>query len=78
VRRSLRVGASPRAIQALIWAGKVEALLDNRKAVALDDIRRVAYPSLRHRLIMNYEAQAEGVMPDVIVGGILGKVGENP
>jgi MoxR-like ATPase len=78
VRRSLRVGASPRAIQALIWAGKVEALLDNRKALALDDIRQVAYPSLRHRLIMNYEAQAEGVMPDAIVGEILGKVGENP
>jgi len=74
VRRTLRVGASPRGIQALIWAGKVEALLDNRKAVALDDIRRVAYPSLRHRLIMNYEAQAEGIAADRIVAEVLAGV----
>jgi len=71
VRRNLRIGASPRGIQALIWGGKVEALLDDRKAVAIDDIRRVALPALRHRLIMNFEAQAEGVLPDAILREIL-------
>ncbi len=71
VQRNLRVGASPRGIQAMVWAAKVEALLDNRKAVAIDDIRKVAYPSLRHRLIMNFEALAEGVDPDVIINEVL-------
>jgi len=71
VRRHLRVGASPRGIQALIWAAKVEALLDNRKAIAIDDIRKVAYPSLRHRLLLNFEAQAEGIPADAILDEIL-------
>ncbi len=67
VKRNLRVGASPRGLQALIWGGKVEALLDNRKAVSIEDIRKVIYPALRHRLILNFEAQAEGVNPDDIL-----------
>lgn len=71
VRKSLRLGASPRGIQAMIWAAKVEALLDDRKAVAIDDLRKVAYPSLRHRLILNFEALAEGVEPDEILREIL-------
>jgi MoxR-like ATPase len=71
VRRHLRVGASPRGVQALIWAGKVEALLNDRKAVAIDDIRKVAHPALRHRLILNFEAQADGIEPDGIVNAIL-------
>jgi MoxR-like ATPase len=52
----------------------VEALLDDRKAVAIDDIRRVALPALRHRLILNFEAQAEGISPDTILGDILAAV----
>jgi hypothetical protein len=71
VKRHLRVGASPRGIQAMIWAGKVEALLNNRKAVAIDDIRKVAYPALCHRLLLTYEAQAEGVSPDEIVAEVI-------
>jgi MoxR-like ATPase len=67
VRRNLRVGVSPRGIQSLIRAAKVEALLDRRKAVAIDDVRKVAYPALRHRLILNYEAQAEGIQADTIL-----------
>ncbi len=74
VRRHLRVGASPRGIQALIQAGKVEALLDNRKAVSIEDIRKVVYPSLRHRLLLNFEAQAEGIEPDVVLGTVLAGV----
>ncbi len=64
VKRYLRVGVSPRGMQALILAAKVEALLDNRKAVSLGDIRKVVHPALRHRLFLSYEALAEGVSPD--------------
>jgi MoxR-like ATPase len=71
VRRRLRIGVSPRGIQALIKAAKVEALLDNRKAVSIEDIRRVAYPALRHRFVLNYEAQAEGFPPDEILSEVL-------
>ncbi len=71
VRRNLRIGASPRGLQALVWGGKVEALLDNRKAVSIDDIRKVVYPALRHRLILNFEAQAEGIDPDAILDEII-------
>lgn len=74
VQRNLRVGASPRGLQAIIWGAKVEALLDNRKAVAIEDIARVAYPALRHRLLLNFEAQAEGVDPDDIIRDILASV----
>jgi MoxR-like ATPase len=74
IRRNVRVGASPRGIQALIWAGKVEALLDNRKAVAIDDIRKVVFPALRHRLILNFEAQAEGIPSDALLEDVLKSV----
>jgi len=74
VRRNLRLGVSPRGIQALIKAGKVEALIDNRKAVAIDDVRRVLYPAMRHRMIMSFEAQAEGIDPDAILKQVLDSV----
>ena len=74
VRRNIRVGASPRGVQAIIWGAKVEALLDDRKAVSIDDVRKVVYPALRHRLILNFEAQAEGVDPDSIVKELVSKV----
>jgi len=71
VRRHLRVGASPRGVQALIWAAKIEALLDNRNAVAIDDVRKVAYPALRHRLLLKFEALADGVPPDEIIATLI-------
>jgi MoxR-like ATPase len=74
IRRNVRVGASPRGIQALIWAGKVEALLDDRKAVAIEDIRKVIFPALRHRLILNFEAQAEGIPADILLEDVLKSV----
>lgn len=74
IRRHLRIGASPRGLQALVWGGKVEALLDGRKAVSIDDVRRVVYPALRHRLLLNFEAQADGVKPDSILDDLLKKV----
>ncbi len=55
----------------LILAGKIIALLDGRYNVAFDDIRAAAVPALRHRLILNFEAQAEGMTSDSIIGEIL-------
>jgi MoxR-like ATPase len=74
IRRNLRVGISPRGIQALVKAAKVEALLENRKAVAINDIRKVIYPALRHRLILTFEAQAEGISPDALLDEVLDNV----
>lgn len=74
VHRNLRVGASPRGLQAIVWGAKAEALLNNRKAVSIEDVRRVIFPALRHRLILNFEAQAEGVDPDMILRDILAAV----
>jgi MoxR-like ATPase len=74
VRRHLRVGASPRGVQAIVWGAKVEALLENRKAVAVEDVRKVIYPALRHRVLLNFEAQAEGVDPDEIISAVIKSV----
>ncbi len=74
VRRHLRFGASPRGLQSMVWAAKVEALLDGRKAVAIEDIKKTAFPALRHRLLLNFEAQAENINPDGIVQAIFGVV----
>jgi MoxR-like ATPase len=71
VRQFVRYGASPRGMQAMILAGKIIALLDGRYNVAFDDIRAAAVPALRHRLILNFEAQAEGMTADQIIGEIL-------
>lgn len=71
VRQHIRVGASPRGLQAMVWAGKVEALLDGRNTVSIADIKKVAIPALRHRLLLNYEAQAQGVVADTIVADVL-------
>jgi MoxR-like ATPase len=58
----------------MILAGKIIALLDDRYNVAFDDIRRAALPALRHRLILNFEAQAEGVTTDEVIGPVLEEV----
>ncbi len=71
VRQFVRYGASPRGVQALILAGKVIALLDGRYNVAVDDLTSAARPALRHRLILNFEAQAEGMSADEIIAAIL-------
>ncbi len=73
VKRYVKWGSSPRGMQALILAGKITALLDGRYNVALDDLRAVAPPTLRHRLILNFEAQAEGVTADKVVEEVLKK-----
>ncbi|MBP9207188.1 MAG: MoxR family ATPase [Kofleriaceae bacterium] len=70
-KQYLRYGASPRGLQAVILAAKIRALLEGRYAVATGDIRAVAKPALRHRLILNFEGEAEGVDPDHIIDEIL-------
>jgi MoxR-like ATPase len=71
VQRYVRYGASPRGMQAMILAGKIIALLDGRYNVAYDDIREAATPALRHRLILNFDAQAEGVTTDAVIQSLL-------
>jgi MoxR-like ATPase len=71
VNKHLLYGASPRGMQALILAAKVTALLDGREAASAEDVRSVAIPALRHRLILNYEAQAEGANADAIVAEVV-------
>jgi MoxR-like ATPase len=71
VRQFVRYGASPRGMQALILAGKVIALMDGRYNVAIDDLYAAATPALRHRLILNFEAQAEGMDATQIIAAIL-------
>jgi len=67
----VRYGASPRGGQALLLGAKIRALLDGRFHVAREDLRRVAGPALRHRLILNFEGEAEGAGPDEIVADAL-------
>jgi MoxR-like ATPase len=76
VRRFVRFGASPRGAQALVLAAKATALLDERPNVSAADIRAVAAPALRHRLVLGYEAVAESVSADDIVAGVLEHVPE--
>ncbi len=67
----LRFGSSPRGGQCLLLAGKVRALTDGRFNVSFDDIEAVATPALRHRLILNFEAEAEGITTDQVISQIL-------
>ncbi len=70
----LRFGSSPRGGQTLILAGKVRALTQGRFNVSFDDIEAVALPAMRHRLILNFEAEAEGITTDHIIAQILREV----
>jgi len=70
-RRYVRYGASPRGAQAIILAAKVLALRDGRANVAFTDIRQVTAPALRHRLILSFEAVADGITPDQIIDQVL-------
>jgi MoxR-like ATPase len=74
VREYVRYGGSPRGAQALVTAGKIYALLDGRFNVAIDDVRAVALPSLRHRIILNFEGEAEGITSEAIVRSVLDAV----
>ncbi len=71
VAKYVRVGASPRAAQALVLAGKCAALRAGRAAVGIDDLRAAALPAMRHRIIMNFEGEAEGITTDRVVENII-------
>ena len=69
-----RYGASPRGAQALVTAGKIYALLDGRYNVSKEDLKKAAKPALRHRIILNFEAEADGVTPDQVVNDVVSHV----
>ena len=73
-RRFVRHGASPRGMQALILAGKVRALALGRFNVAIEDVRALALPALRHRIILNFEGEAEGVDADDVLRAAMQEV----
>jgi MoxR-like ATPase len=74
VRQFVRWGAGPRASQAMILGAKAHALLDGRFAVAPEDIRRVALPVLRHRVLPNFAAEAEGVSAERVIDEVLARI----
>jgi MoxR-like ATPase len=72
----IRCGGSPRAAQAIVLAAKVRALLEGRYNVSFEDVRRVYLPALRHRIMLNFEAQAENIPADQVLTQILKDVKE--
>jgi len=75
VRRYVRLGASPRGLQAMVLGAKVRALREGRDQVAAADIRSVAIPALSHRLLFSFEGQAERIQSEALLGEILDAVG---
>ncbi len=71
VNQFLRVGASPRAAQAITLGAKVRALLDGRFHVSFNDAKQVAIPAMRHRVILNFEGEAEGITTDMVLEKLL-------
>jgi MoxR-like ATPase len=71
VKTFVSFGAGPRASQALILAAKARAVLDGRYAAEVDDVRALLAPILRHRLVMSFRAEAEGVRSSVIIDELL-------
>jgi len=74
VKRFVRFGSSPRGAQALLLAAKIRALIEGRFAASADDVRAVALPALRHRMILNFEGEAEGVKTDDVLQDVLARV----
>ncbi|HEY4011797.1 MAG TPA: MoxR family ATPase [Polyangiaceae bacterium] len=75
-KRFVRYGGSPRGAQALLLAAKIRALFDGRFAAGVDDVRAVVHPALRHRILLNFEGEAEGVKTDQVIDSILKNVPE--
>ena len=76
VQKYVRFGASPRGAQAVLVAAKIQALFAGRFSASVDDVRAVAKPALRHRLILNFEGEAEGVRTDRVLDELLATVPE--
>ena len=75
--RFVRFGSSPRGVQALVLAGKVRAMLDERYHVSFDDIVASVMPALRHRILLNFEGQAEGIRTDEVLDQVLAGTPKN-
>ncbi len=71
VKRYVSYGASPRGLQSIIRLAKIYCLLDNRTAVSVGDINKAAHPALRHRIILNFEGEAEALAVDTLIDDIL-------
>jgi MoxR-like ATPase len=74
VKRYVRTGASPRGLQAMLLAAKIGALFAGRFAASADDIKAAATPALRHRLLLSFEGEAEGISSDEVIADILKRV----
>jgi MoxR-like ATPase len=74
VKKYVRYGSSPRGAQALIKAAKIQALINGRYNVALEDITAVVYPALRHRILLNFSGEAEHIDTDTVIAEVIKKV----
>jgi MoxR-like ATPase len=74
VQQFVRLGSSPRGTQALVLAGKIRALLEGRYNVSFEDIHATALPALRHRIILNFQADMEGITTDRVIEELLKKI----
>jgi MoxR-like ATPase len=70
-RRFVRFGASPRGAQSVLLAAKIRALFEGRFAASIDDVRASALPALRHRVLLNFEGEADGIKTDQVIDAIL-------
>src|SRR5688572_8653671 len=77
VSRFARTGASPRGAQAMLLASKIRALFQGRYAASIDDVKAAALPALRHRMLLNFEGEAEGVKTDDVIAEILQQLPES-
>ncbi|HEY3819754.1 MAG TPA: AAA family ATPase [Polyangiaceae bacterium] len=77
-KRALRYGAGVRGAQSLVLAAKAVALCEGRANVSFEDVKRVAKPALRHRLIRSFEGEAEGTTTDAVIDALLASVGTRP
>jgi MoxR-like ATPase len=75
-KRFVRYGSSPRGAQAMLLAAKIRALIAGRFAASVDDVREIAHAALRHRILLNFEGEAEGVKTDQVIDAILKNVAE--
>jgi MoxR-like ATPase len=78
VSRHVRLGPSPRGVQAICLAGRVTALLAGRYNLAFEDVRAVAKPALRHRLVLTFDGQRQNILPDAIIEEVVSRVPEEP
>lgn len=76
VTRAVRYGSSPRGAQALVLAAKIAALRDGRLTPSFDDVRRAAVPALAHRILLNFEGEAEGVNTEDVVRALVAALPE--